>query len=351
MRIAVDIGFGFVKTMNENGEQVSFPSVIAKRQESSIKNIIGGAVDNYNITLWDEGDGGQKLNERKYYVGDAGMTNGGNRRWEDKSEFNTEDMKIFIATAVALVNPLNEEVDLCVGLPMSYFTQKKEDLKNMLKPLNARIKIEQIKGTRTIKFKSIFVFPQGAGAYYSAICDRNGDIKDINMATSSVGVIDVGYRTVDYLVMAKGRNGITMVEGLSGSLEEDGMNVAFQEIEKAVSSHPDVQREIGLLEIEKAILWFGGKLNFKKLEINLTEIEERAYREHGENIASKIKLKWGNDADSLGTILISGGGGSALFPVFQTKFEQAELQANPEFANCEGYLGAQARRIKQKQQG
>ncbi len=345
MRVAVDIGFGFVKVMNENGNKVSFPSVIAKRSEITLKGIVGGASDDYSIIYWEESVLG-KVNEKKCYVGDAGMTNGGTRKWEDKTDFNVDDMKVFISTAVGIVNTTNEPVDLCVGLPMSYYMQKKDELVEVLKSLNAKVSITGINNIREVKFNSIFVFPQGAGAYYSAVFDKNGEVKDYNLATTSVGVIDIGYRTVDYLVMGKGRKGINIIDSLSGSLEEDGMNQAFQQIEKTISEK--VGRKIGLIEVEKAILWFGGKLDYRRERYDLGDFEERAYKELAEQISSKIKIKWGVEADLLGTILITGGGGQSLFPILKEKFEQSELQEDAAFANCEGYLGAQARKMKTK---
>lgn len=344
MRIGVDLGFGFVKVLNEKGDKQCFPSIITKRADSSLKKVIGGSDDDYAIVYW-ESDGSEVDVEKKFYVGDAGMTNGGERRWEDKTKINVDDIKVFIATAVGLVNPKNEPVDICVGLPMSYYMEKKDELKETLNSLHARVQIAGYSGIKEIKCNSITVFPQGAGAYYAAMWDVNGKLKDqnINLATSSVGIVDIGYRTVDYLVMGKGRKGITMMENLSGSLEDDGMNVAFQEIERHISEK--LKRNIGLIEIEKALMWFGGKLEYKREEYNLIPYEEGAYRDRAEQIASKLKIKWGIEGELLSAIIITGGGGEALYPALKASFEQAQLQDNASYANCEGYLGVQARKI------
>lgn len=346
MRIAVDIGFGFVKVMNEFGVKESFPSVMAKRPENTLRGIVGGAGDDYSVEYNESVNTGNKGTALKLYVGDAGITNGGTRKWEDKDHFNVEELKIFIATAVGLVNPDNAAVDVCVGLPMSYYLQKKDELIKILENVSAEITYEGVKGTRKIKFKSVFCFPQGAGAYYSAVCDIDGKIKDYNLATTSVGVIDIGYRTVDFLVMGKGRKGITMLDGMSGSLEEDGMIKAFQKIEKSISEK--IGREVGLSEIEKTILWFGGKLDFRREQINITPYEENAYKELAENIAAKIKQKWGVEADFLSVVLVTGGGGEALYPILKEKFILAELQENSAFANCGGYLGVQAKKMERR---
>lgn len=351
MRIAVDIGFGFVKVMNENGTFENFPSVITRRTDSSLKGIVGGTGDDYSIIYWEvnkDGRENERDNEKKCYVGDAALTNGGTRKWEDKGEFNVEELKILIATAVGLVNPNNEDIDLCVGLPMSYYLQKEDELISVLKSIDARVSYFGKSTTSIIKFKTVFCFPQGAGAYYSAVFDRDGQIKNYDLATSSVGIIDIGYRTVDYLVMAKGRKGINMIDNLSGSLEEDGMNNVYVDIQNRLSlpeAEGGVGREIPLTEIEKALLWYGGKLDYRKQTINLLPFEEQAHKERAEEISSKLKIKWGVDGDMLSIIFITGGGGESLFDFLKEKFEQGELQDNSIYSNCEGYLGAQAMAI------
>lgn len=344
MRIAVDIGFGFVKAMNELGSKIIFPTVIARQSENTLRGIVGGTGDDYSIIYWETSKTGETFNQKKLYVGDAGITNLANRRWEDKTEFNAEDLKVFISTAVGLLNTNNKKIDLVVGLPVSYYLKQKDELISILKDLKAKISYEGITGIREIQFNDIFVFPQGAGAYYSAIFDKNGEIVNYNLANSSVGIIDVGFRTVDYLVMAKGRKSISIVDRLTGSLEEEGINRAFQQIESEISN--EIGKSLGVMEIEKAILWFDSKLDYKRNQIDLKVYEERAYKDLAENISSQIKQKWGSDEDTLPIILITGGGGQVLYPILKTKFKQAELQANSSFANCEGYLGAQARKFK-----
>lgn len=339
MRIAVDIGFGFVKVMNENGKKVLFPSVITKRSKNTLRGIVGGSGDDYAVTYWEDGE-----EEKLFFLGDAGMTNGGTRKWKSKDQFDVEDLKIFITAAVGLVNPDNEPVDLCVGLPFSYYIQKKDELKEGLKNVNSNMKYERIEGVRKTSFNSIFCFPQGAGVYYSTIYDLDGNIKDFAQATKSVGIIDVGYRTTDFLVMGKGRNGISLKESLSGSLEEEGMNKAYQMVESSVSE--TVGKEIGLVKVEKAILWFDSQLEHKGDDIDITPYEEISYTDLSERISSKIKLKWGEEEDSLNSIIIAGGGGQTLYPVLGKKFEQSELEEDPSFANCRGYLGAQAMQLR-----
>lgn len=346
MRIAVDVGFGFIKAMNESLETVRFPSVVSKKSENSLKGIVGGSGDDYSVTYWEVNNSGENINQKKLYVGDAGLSNGGTRKWEDKDKFNVEDLKLFIVTAVGLLNPQNDVVDLCLGLPMSYYLTKKDELNEGLKDLNARISITGQRSLKEVKFNSIFVFPQGAGAYYSSFCDIDGTITDYDLAQSNAGVIDIGYRTVDFLVMMKGRNGIQISDNLSGSLEEDGMNVAFQNIQNAVSNDERVNKEVALEEIEKSILWFNSKFDFRRDSIDITQYEDQAYKESAEEICSKIKIRWGAEGDLLSRVVITGGGAEELFPYMRDKFDTAVLQEDCAYGNCKGYLAAQAIKMK-----
>lgn len=346
MRIAVDVGFGFIKAMNESLETVRFPSVVSKKSENSLKGIVGGSGDDYSVTYWEVNNSGENINQKKLYVGDAGLSNGGTRKWEDKDKFNVEDLKLFIVTAVGLLNPQNDVVDLCLGLPMSYYLTKKDELNEGLKDLNARISITGQRSLKEVKFNSIFVFPQGAGAYYSSFCDIDGTITDYDLAQSNTGVIDIGYRTVDFLVMMKGRNGIQISDNLSGSLEEDGMNVAFQNIQNAVSNDERVNKEVALEEIEKSILWFNSKFDYRRETIDITQYEDQAYKESAEEICSKIKIRWGAEGDLLSRVVITGGGAEELFPYMRDKFDTAVLQEDCAYGNCKGYLAAQAIKMK-----
>lgn len=338
MRVAIDIGFGFIKAINENGKTECFPSIIAKRGESSMSSFVGKS-DPYAVIYWEVEEGGKK-NEKRLFVGDAALTNGGERKWKDKDQkLDTEDIKVFISVALAALSTGKESFDICVGLPISYFNSKKEELESILTSLNARIMMSGQTVLHEIKINSVSVFPQGIGAYYAALFDINGKPKNLRLVTSSVGVIDVGYRTVDYLVMGKSKNGIVPKDHLSGSLEEDGMNKAIKDIADAISA--ELNREITIVEVEKAILWFDNELNYKGQTYSLSKYVDAAYKDLAESISSKIKIKWGLEGDMLEHIIITGGGGGSLFPFLKNNFEHADLQEKSEFANASGYLGAQ----------
>ena len=64
MRIGVDLGFGFVKVLNDKGDKKCFPSIIAKRADSSLKKVIGGADDDYAISYWEDDGSGAEIEKK-----------------------------------------------------------------------------------------------------------------------------------------------------------------------------------------------------------------------------------------------------------------------------------------------
>lgn len=340
MRIAVDVGFGFTKACNDGNLTCIFPSIIQRRKKpnSALSELMGGSSEEYNISV--------SFNEEEakdYYVGDSALTNGGVRKWADKKDFNEEELKVLISTAIGKINPTGQDVDLIVGLPMSYYTTKKDDILKILKGVTFNSHIEGI-GKNKVYINSVYCYPQGWGSYWSEILDKKGNVKNIELARMPIGVIDIGYRTIDYLIMEQGRKGTILAEEFSGSLEEDGMYKVFSSTEKKVSD--EYGREVGMDTIEKGLLWFGRKIYFEGKERDISPFFEEALKENSEQIATKIKQIWGSKINNLAFIFLSGGGGNEFYPYLNEKFKQLKIQENSSFSNCKGFLGIQAMLLK-----
>lgn len=337
MRISVDIGFGFTKAVDEEGKEVSFPSVVGRKFESTLGGALGGVQDDYEITIIDENEG--KLS---YYVGDAAMSAGGQRTWEENAAKN-RNLIVLVSTAISLLlKDKKDQVDLAVGLPMSYFNTQRKAIRDALNNLKVSTVIGNLESE--ISVKSVFVFPQSAGVYYSALHEVDGTIKNIDLINKAVGIIDVGYRTADILYMARAKKGLMPREDLSGS-HDLGMNEAHKEIQNEVSKI--IKGSADLLKVEKALLWFGGDFEHRGITYNLRQIQDRAYEAHAHAITAWVKQRWSNEINDLSAIIIGGGGGDSLYPYFKEGFSNTMKVDKPEFANARGYLAAQALAMKE----
>lgn len=331
MRIAVDIGYGFTKGASEEGKMISFPSVVGRKFISRLGGALSGQED-FEVTLRFQ----NQDEEQSYFVGDAAMSAGGQRTWEEEAVKN-RNLIVLVSTAIALLNTKDEPVDLAVGLPMSYYNTQKNSIKDALENLNLTCIVQD--RVCQISVNSVFVFPQSAGVYYSAIHDIDGTIKNANLINKAVGIIDVGYRTADILYIARAKKGLMPRDDLSGS-HDLGMNEAHRFIQNEVSKI--IKGNADILKIEKSLLWFNGDFEYKGNTISLRKIQDRAYEAHAQAITSWVKQTWGDEIFDLSAIIIGGGGGDSLFPYFKENFETAMKVEKPEFANALGYLAAQA---------
>lgn len=337
MRISVDIGFGFIKGVNEKGEKVCFPSVVGRKTLNMLSGLVG-VQDDYIVAIE-----GSKSDTTTYYVGDVAITNKFERNWNNDKSFDLNLLKVFCGTCISLLGGDEKDVDLSVGLPISFFNSHRQDLKDMLQGMKIKIKVNDGE-FKTFTIKSVYVFIQGAGAYYATIFNTDGDVVNYDLANSSCAIIDIGYRTVDYLVMEKGKKGINVLDNLTGSLEDEGMNVAMQEIAQALFM--ECGGVVDLVEVEKALLWSNGKMEYGPSIIDLRKHQEEAYSHLAEKIKNKINIQWNKTAVSIPVIYLTGGGASELYKYMHKHFKQLKVQDNGQYANAIGYLSAQARFLK-----
>ena len=106
--ISIDIGNGYIKAINEDGEKIHFPTVVTKSKD---KNILGLSQNDYNIDV--DGIG--------FFVGDLAMCKGGVRQWDLEKTINA-DTSVYVALCSHLLNQEDApEINLCLGLPYSYY--------------------------------------------------------------------------------------------------------------------------------------------------------------------------------------------------------------------------------------
>jgi plasmid segregation protein ParM len=346
MRISVDVGFGYVKAVNEHKKTIDFPSVVDPKIESALGGF--GAEEDYSISIK-----GEKDALRTYLVGDAAMSMGGSRAFDDQV-VNNKNLDVLISTAIALLlDGSDEPVDLAVGLPMDYYGPQKDDLQKRFENYTQNIVLEgkEIK----IHVQSVFVFPQGAGAYYASVFDINGEVKNQDLFNKAVGVIDIGHRTTDFIYMTRTKKGLAPVPGLTGSLDLGMKNVfknvtenLYTEVQRKAKSAGKTPKKPSQDEVEKAVLWFNGELNHQSEHYKLDKHLTDASKIVASNIADQIKAVWSDKEDNLAAIMIGGGGGDTLYRHFEDAFNGVRKVDNPRFANAEGYLAAQAQMLNNR---
>lgn len=252
----------------------------------------------------------------------------GQRTWDtDASRRGGYDVLAFTAArAVGAEGP----VTLLVGLPLALWLRK--DQRRALR--------ERLEGTATwvaeddgdaahIAFATVQVLPQGAGAFQAAL-------EDPSLADRPVGLVDVGYRTTDYLLMGRMGAGLAPDEASCGSIDA-GAGRIFERVRQALPDRSGVMIPEGA--VEEALDHYGGRLYVRGKEIDVAHMMADEAASLSEEIAGQMRRLWTDRLDFLGALILAGGGGVVTFPHLQKLHLLARLSSDPIFANAAGFLG------------
>ena len=315
MIISIDIGNGFIKALNSKNNYLHFPSIV-KKQIAKVTSF--SAMEKYIVYL----------DNNYYYVGESAITKKGRRSWSNTKMNEFTD--IFIATCLNLLSEDSKNIDLCLGLPYSYYVEQNDGQYLIDEYTNKTIDCTVNGIQKKINISSVTVIPQGGGAFYSNILSNN-NTNDLNSY-----FIDIGYRTVDCVEFIFSNNNLSLNHETSFSLEENGTYEIFNNILKFVSA--EVGKHWNVIEIENAILHNNYILIYNSIEkYDIHQIAETLFEDSANEIFSEILFNVPR-ITKIENIYLSGGGAKFLYPYFKNLLPNIKLQKNSIFANADGYL-------------
>lgn len=314
--IAIDIGNGYVKAVNEQEETLYFPTVSKEDNDK-----LGATKSNYKISV----------NGKSYCVGNLAIAKRGIRRWQHTRTINADTL-VYVALCSHILAEGNK-VNLCLGLPYNHYRNMDKG-KQIIEDLTGKsLKTNYKDEEKTIKIEHVSVFPQGVGAYFSALFDVKGKAKKNAEKYTKSLFIDIGYRTVDIVGFEIIDNYFELIEENCFSLEELG---TFQVANYITNNLVDV--EYNTNDIEYALRNNNGKLENMYGVLDLTELEAIAYKELANNISVEINLKLSGYIRKYPYIFLTGGGAEKLFPLLKKDYPNLKLQDDYVFCNAKGYL-------------
>ncbi len=320
MIVSIDIGNGYIKAINSNGSKLHFPSIV---QECDIDFDLDSNSEEYLL----------ELNNNKYFIGELAILEQGTRIWS--STKMNEFTDIFIATCLNLLSENENEVDLCLGLPYSYYVEQEKGIHLINQYTNKEFKSIVNNNRKKTKIKSVRVFAQGSGAFFSNMVDIDGYLKNDIINNFSAYFIDIGYRTVD-CVQYVFKNNLRLVASSSFSLEDLGIYRVYNFVVQALNMQ--VGTFWSNLDIEEAVLHNNYILRHGLVgEYNIQKLTQKYQKNLAQLIFSQINSRVPN-LQKIENIYLSGGGAPDLFEYFKSEFPNIKLQKNNIFANAEGYL-------------
>lgn len=341
-KIGLDLGYGFVKGVNEAGKGAMFPSLVGNAYDRPLAELFGSdeesVINNLHLVMTHE-------KREEYFIGELARRESRNISYAfDDDKINHPNTKALLAASALLLFPKEETpIHLVTGLPLEQYIHKKDEFKKMLKEYHIIASFKRDREVKIVKFDKITIFPQAAGAVYSIIID---DLQKYLIRGSYIGLIDIGFKTTDYIVFMVDEK-LVLREDMSGTINV-GMsslnNAADKIFTKKTGSKLEVAELMNLVKDEQ-IFFRGSKLNFSK-EIALVKSEISRV------IKDRIKSSWGDKLDFFNTVFLTGGGAKELKTFISDIHSNTILTKNPQFANAEGFLKvAQLEEKKEKRVG
>lgn len=324
MIIAVDIGYGYTKGINENNNKVVFPSLVTAGYDREMETILGAGIkdmDSLHI----------KLGNEEYFVGELARRSRLASVTLDSHKVEHKNTQILLAASAGLLG--EGEVYLVTGLPYEDFKHQKNKLIQTLrgKEFNISYFGGPFEGEKKfISVKDIIVFPQGAGALYAS-----SDILYIQSLARSgkmVSIIDVGYKTTDIVTFEAG-NSLTVRDDISGTID-----AGVSDIEKAVLKRFFVQTGKRLDISKAAKIINDGGIDFKGEFLDLTDTIEKAKILLSSAIKDKVKIIWDDSSDFICKVYLAGGGALMLQNNLKELNGNTTTILDSQFANVKGFL-------------
>lgn len=341
-KLALDTGYGWIKAIEEGGDQLRFPSLVGPGHDRSMADLIQGAtvdeVDDLHV-IYEDSFG----NAGEYFVGELARLSKGTDYSFEQKKYEDTYTKVLIGTAVAMLVPEDQPIWLGAGLPFGFFNKQKDEFKNMLLNYSATVKLPSLKKERTIKFDKVSVFAQGVASIYDGLMYPNGRPRhpEYLKPGNLIAAVNWGTRTVDVavfrFVMKDGKLNFSLHTGLSFTLDDVGGMELRRMVQAAFLKKTGSPCELLLAD---QIIAQGGYIFWDKEEHNFAEQIEEAKGNLVKKMLKGLVGRWGSDTNLIRATFFSGGVIQDVKSILSLdNFPTvAHVIDEPQYADARGYL-------------
>jgi plasmid segregation protein ParM len=307
----VDVGHGWVKAVASDGRREMFPALLAPEPAGLDLGPLGNGV--HWVVVRETG------REEKYLMGEAASRLATHNWTQDKAADPATLALVLAATAML---DAQAPLELAVGLPLSWFGRQREALRQALWGRQASVRVAGREAS--IACERVVVCPQGVGAAVHAL--QAGAIGEPGYHL----VVDVGYRTTDWLVVEVDRDGAPHgLADLAGTVEQ-----GIHDVHLATARGLEADTGVSFREAELA----GATVVAHGREVDLTPYRDAPLAGLTDEIARTVHVRMGDMVPKLRTVLLAGGGGQELAPRLRIGQAPHRVVPEPMWANALGFL-------------
>jgi plasmid segregation protein ParM len=320
--VGLDIGYSYTKVKSGQGGEQKFPSVVGTADipawelaRSEAPCVVDGKLV-----------GQEAIDQSIFEV----------RRLDPAWTTSPEWMTLFYAGLTEVTRATQARLLITLGLPIDHYALQKAAL---VKRVEGKHYISRWGRTaQVLTVVQANVVPQPVGALLDAVLDDQGRLTDEDLATSKVGVIDVGSGYTGFFVATTLREVVRLTDGLPV-----GMWKAVRLARRIFAKRfPDLtalrDHDIAAALVRREVSYFG------KPE-DITDLADSLAADLAATVVGHARTAWGTGA-GLGAILVTGGGGAFIYPHVQAAFRHARLVPQPLFGNVRGFYKLARRKCK-----
>ena len=318
MIVGCDVGFGHVKTVTANGLD-DFPAVVAPYEAEGfgLPAAFGSGTRS-----------GLRYRGGTYLVGTEALRWSA-RRWVslDRDWVGSEVYRVLALTALHRRVPHpGAEVRLVTGLPVGDLDRHGEGVRAALVGHHT---IERLPSGEPweVTVAEVRVMPQPFGTLLALVLDDAGDLRDPTLGRGRLGIIDIGFRTTDYLTV----DGLTTLSSRSLS-RNTGMVDVLLDVSRAIQSHYGLALDPH--EVDEAVL--RGTICLSGQDVRIQPMLDPLLEDHAKALAGHATMLWGR-GQALQAILVTGGGGQLLGPHLASLGPHVRVVPNARVQNAIGY--------------
>ncbi len=326
MQIAgVDVGFGFTKATD--GQSVSvMKSLVGEAQPRALGEDLFSAKDMAGLHV--------TLDGRSYFLGELAEAESRVRQFTlDQNQMVSHLFPILSLGGLSQVVTGGSQVNVVTGLPVGSFTEYRDRMVAALQG-EKKITLHDGEGRKDITFtvNRVKVLPQPYGSLVDHLFREDGTMAHPEMARKKVGVIDVGFRTTDF-VISKG-----LRHSERGSRTTDnGLAKAFGVIASSLNEMSGVSVE--LYRLYDAVS--EGGIKIRGAEYDISKVKDEVFSRLATAVASDMERAWADDWD-LDLVLLTGGGGAVLHeylkPLVRGEMVLAQGRQDARLTNVHGFV-------------
>ena len=314
MNIGLDVGYSAVKAVSA-GRRATFSSVVGTPDQACF----GLNGDDSDSIILREPD--------HVLVGTGAVVQSRHlKRREDRGWIESREWYcLALAALTELTAATSVDLRIVTGLPVSFYGDRDRVRDHLLGEHRVTREGRRAQSLRVIDCR---VIPQPFGALLAASLDDRGRITDLDLATGTVGVIDVGGKTTNLL----SANRLSEIARETASISVGAWDVARAVRDHLADCCPDLElRDHQIMDviIARRVKYYGDTLD-------LGQVVDAALVSMAEQVIAEATQLWGGAA-GLDVILVTGGGALLLGPAIEAHFRHARMLNEPVWANAMGF--------------